>query len=218
MPIIGLQGGPFRFLGKVVARGMFSARRRVYAEWVDQGSSAEGEFWARLKKLTSGSVLELGTLRSVPDRPTLRRDQVQPGVQYVASDFQAGVDVDVVADAEKLSETFAPGSFDAVIACSVFEHIRRPWLAAAEIGKVLKPGGFIYIQTHNCFPIHAYPYDYWRFTREAMETLFAEDVGFIKQKSWYDFPAAIVSTREPLTAAYENFLNVSIYAERAGAS
>jgi hypothetical protein len=30
---------------------------------------------------------------------------------------------------------------DALIACSVFEHIRKPWLAAEEIGKILKPGG-----------------------------------------------------------------------------
>jgi len=34
--------------------------------------------------------------------------------------------VEVVVDAEILSETFSKSSIDAVIACTVFQHIRRP--------------------------------------------------------------------------------------------
>jgi SAM-dependent methyltransferase len=212
---LGMQGRPFRSLAKAVAHSVLATRDQVFAPYVDQGTSAEGAFWEHAGKLTTGTIIELGTRRVDSTPSTVRRHRVQSGVRYIASDFQAGVDVDVVADAEQLSQTFEPGSIDAVIACSVFEHIRKPWLAAAEIGKVLKPGGFAYVQTHNCFPIHAYPYDYWRFTREALETLFSDEVGFTDQKSWYDFPAAIVSPREPLTAAHENFLNVSIVAQRA---
>jgi SAM-dependent methyltransferase len=212
---LGIRGAPFQSIAKAVAQGVLAARGRVYDSQVDPGVSVEGAFWERLGQLTSGTVLELGTRRVDPAAPsTVRRHRVQSGVRYVASDFEAGLDVDVVADAERLSETFAPGSIDAVISCSVFEHIRRPWLAAAEIAKVLKPGGIVLAQTHNCFPIHAYPYDYWRFTREALETLFSNEVGFTDQKSWYEFPAAIVSVRVPLTASLENFLNVSIVAQR----
>ena len=42
-----------------------------------------------------------------------------PGAaEYIGTDFQAGLDVDVVADAHSLSEAFAPESFDAIISLS----------------------------------------------------------------------------------------------------
>jgi SAM-dependent methyltransferase len=146
-----------------------------------------------LSQLNNATIIELGTLRT-SDRPsTVRRDWAPPGSRYIASDFQSGADVDIVADAEKLSQTFAPSSADAVIACSVFEHIRKLWLAAEEISKVLKPGGMAFIQTHHTYPLHAYPHDYWRFSREALETLFSEENGFRDQQSWYEFPASVLS-------------------------
>src|SRR5215213_1793144 len=123
---------------------------------------AEAEFRDWLQGLQAPSVVELGTRRTETGIPTVRRHWAGADATYVASDFMAGPDVDVVADAERLSETFAPGSIDAVIACSVFEHIQRPWLAAAEIGKVLRLGGKVFVQTHFAFPLHAYPHDYWR--------------------------------------------------------
>src|SRR5215213_5527306 len=98
---------------------------------------AEAEFRDWLQGLQAPSVVELGTRRTETGIPTVRRHWA-------------------VADAERLSETFAPGSIDAVIACSVFEHIQRPWLAAAEIGKVLRLGGKVFVQTHFAFPLHAY--------------------------------------------------------------
>jgi hypothetical protein len=95
-----------------------------------------------------------------------------------------------------------------VIGCSVFEHIKRPWLASAEIGKVLRPGGKVFVQTHFAFPVHAYPYDYWRFTREALESLFDPEAGFSSCTSYYEFPAAIVSRELYLSAFGHAFLNV----------
>ncbi len=181
---------------------------------VATGNNGYEDFRNWLGTLNSGTFLELGTRRTANGLPTGRREWA-PHLRYIGSDFQAGYDVDIVADAERLSDAFEKGSIDAVIACSVFEHIRRPWLAAEEIGKVLRPGGRIYIQTHNCFPIHAYPFDYWRFTREAMEVLFCRENGFCQQQSWYDFPAAIVSAREPFAATCQAFLNVNLTAAKA---
>jgi SAM-dependent methyltransferase len=167
-----------------------------------------------LSRLDNATVIELGTLRT-SDRPsTIRRDWVPSGSRYIASDFQHGLDVDIVIDAEKLSQAFAPSSVDAIIACSVFEHIRKPWLAAEEIGKVLRPGGMAFIQTHHTYPLHAYPYDYWRFSREAMETLFSDENGFCSQQSWYDFPASVLSDSVPALAGQQAYLNVSIVVTR----
>jgi SAM-dependent methyltransferase len=159
-----------------------------------------------LSQINNATVIELGTLRTSNRPSTTRRSWAPSGSHYVTSDFQPGLDVDVVADAEKLSQTFALGSVDALIACSVFEHIRKPWLAAEEIGKILKPGGMAFIQTHHTYPLHAYPHDYWRFSREAMETLFSDENGFCNQQSWYDFPASVLSDSVPALAGQQAYL------------
>lgn len=178
-------------------------------------AAAESRFREWLKALKSPRVLELGTRRTGTGIPTARQGWASPDATYICSDFMEGLDVDVVADAEKLSYTFGVESIDAVIACSVFEHIRRPWLAAVEIGKVLKPGGKVFVQTHFGFPIHAYPYDYWRFTRQALETLFGQDNGFKNVQSYYAFPCSILSPEATGNIYHPAFLNTYIVAEKA---
>ena len=177
-------------------------------------NSACTDFVAWLSEAKDARVLEIGTRRTEGGAPTIRRHWAHPSAEYVTSDFMPGLDVDVVADAEKLSDTFGTEAFDALIACSVFEHIRRPWLASAEIGKVLRPGGKVFVQTHFAFPIHAYPYDYWRFTREALITLFEPENGFSNCITYYEFPAAIVSRELYMSAYYQSFLNVCAVATK----
>lgn len=48
-------------------------------------------------------------------------------------------------DAEGLKE----GSFDAIIAADVLEHIYNPWLALQRLKPLLKPGGAIYVSLPN---------------------------------------------------------------------
>jgi SAM-dependent methyltransferase len=176
---------------------------------LDAGSnSACTDFVSWLSRMKDARVLEIGTRRTEGGAPTVRRHWAHPTAEYVASDFMPGLDVDVVSDAEKLTATFGTEAFDAVIGCSVFEHIKRPWLASAEIGKVLRPGGKVFVQTHFAFPIHAYPYDYWRFTREALATLFGPENGFSECTTYYEFPAAIVSRELYLSAYGHSYLNV----------
>jgi glycosyltransferase involved in cell wall biosynthesis/ubiquinone/menaquinone biosynthesis C-methylase UbiE len=52
-------------------------------------------------------------------------------------------------DAESLS--FSPESFDLVISCECLEHVLRPDKMAAEISRVLKPGGQFILTTENYF-------------------------------------------------------------------
>jgi SAM-dependent methyltransferase len=66
------------------------------------------------------------------------------------------------------------GSFDAVISVDVFEHIREPWLAASEIVRLLRPGGFTYHSTLFSWRYHPCPVDYWRFTPAALSFLFGD--------------------------------------------
>lgn len=89
---------------------------------------------------------------------------------------QAGVDV--VCDAHLMSEKFAPESFDAVMSISVFEHILMPWKVCLEINKVLKPGGFVLIHTHQTIGMHDMPWDFWRFSDQSWNALFNRKAGF----------------------------------------
>jgi SAM-dependent methyltransferase len=136
----------------------------------------------------TGSVLEIGTKRWGTN-PTHHKQLFPLASRYVMTDFEPGIDVDVVADAHKLSETFGENTFDVIWSSSTWEHLHSPWIASSEVMKVLKPGGLVCIQTHFCFPWHNYPGDYFRFTREALEHLFCD---LSEKISCYQYPCAIV--------------------------
>lgn len=149
-------------------------------------------FLTRLASLKAPMVLELGTLRW-GSKSTHHAEWLPPGSTHVMSDVTAGVDVDVVSDAHDLA-AFRDGQFDVVIACSVWEHLERPWLAAEAVARVLKPGGLAYISTHQTFPIHGYPSDYFRFSDEALKVLFGPP-HFSEVTAGYANKATIVPPR-----------------------
>ncbi len=65
-------------------------------------------------------------------------------------------------------------TFDIVFNSDVFEHIERPWLAAKEISRILKPGGIAFTITLWSWRNHPCPIDYWRFSPECLEFLFSD--------------------------------------------
>jgi SAM-dependent methyltransferase len=71
---------------------------------------------------------------------------------------QAGIDAQVIADAASLP--FEDESFDAAICVEVFEHLFDPRAAAAEIRRVLAPGGRLVASVPNVA--------YWRLRMTAV--------------------------------------------------
>ena len=63
--------------------------------------------------------------------------------------------------------------FDYVIADQVLEHVKRPWVAADEIYRITKPGGYVVITTCLMNHVHGVPEDYFRFTLDGLRVLFA---------------------------------------------
>lgn len=61
--------------------------------------------------------------------------------------------------------------FDLVIAQEVLEHVDNPQKAVSEIYRVLKTGGFFYLQLPFIIGFHPCPNDYWRFTHEGIREL-----------------------------------------------
>ncbi len=172
------------------------------------------EFIVRCRKLSSPRVLELGTKRSCRDRSTKHTEWVPRASVYVGSDLTPGVDVDVVADVHQLSTIVGIESFDVILSCSTFEHFKYPHLAAHEIMKCLAMGGLLFIQTHQTYPIHSYPQDYFRFSREALASLFGTQMGFNVIATDYEYLAAIESPENKKLRVEAAYLNVRLLGEK----
>lgn len=63
---------------------------------------------------------------------------------------------------------------DLVLAMSLIEHIDKPWLAAPNIVRLIRPGGYLYIAMPFFYPIHEGPYygDHWRASPSGIRHLF----------------------------------------------
>lgn len=93
---------------------------------------------------------------------------VRGNVTY--TDVAFGKHVTCVADAHDLP--FLSGTFDAVVAIAVLEHVADPARCVEEIARVLRPGGFVYAETPFMSPVHMGAHDFTRFTYLGHRRLF----------------------------------------------
>lgn len=66
---------------------------------------------------------------------------------------------------------FAARTFDGAICTEVLEHLPEPEACLAEIRRVLKPGGRVYVTTPMTWYLHYEPHDYFRFTPHGLKYL-----------------------------------------------
>lgn len=108
-----------------------------------------------------------------------------PGTEYFGADMREGPGVDKMLN---LHEIDLPAeSVGTVLCLDTLEHVEYPHRALEEIHRILKPNGIAIISSVMDFPIHDFPYDYWRFTPEAFRSILrpfaASFVGFAGGKS-----------------------------------
>lgn len=141
----------------------------------ERGHRLFPEFAERIRAMPQGRMLEIG---SRARSGVIRRGLAPPAWGYVGMDIVPGPNVDVVGDAHELSRLLPPNSFDAAMSLSVFEHLMMPWKVVTELNRVLKPGALVFIQTHQTFPLHDEPWDFWRISADAWPALFNAKTGF----------------------------------------
>ncbi len=88
------------------------------------------------------------------------------GCEYIGVDMSAGNGVDIVVKpGEPLP--FEDGSVDAVVSTSCFEHDPCFSMTFKEMCRIVKLGGYIYINAPSAGVYHGYPGDNWRFFADA---------------------------------------------------
>lgn len=139
----------------------------------------------------SEPIYEFGSLQ-VPDQEGIADlRQLFPGMKYIGADMREGPGVDVILNLHNIN--LPSESAGSVLVLETLEHVEYPRKAIDEAYRILKQNGILIISSSMNFPIHDYPFDYWRFTPEAFKSLLGpfafSFVGFAGEEN---FPHAIV--------------------------
>lgn len=133
-----------------------------------------GQFYARaIPQWVTGDLIDLGCGKA-PLLGAYRR--------YCSSILLADWDsslhpnplLDLVIDLNSPLTQLKSGSFDAVLLSDVLEHIQEPAALMMEISRILRPGGYLLMNSPFIYQIHETPHDYFRYTRFALEKFAAE--------------------------------------------
>ena len=99
------------------------------------------------------------------------RPYLTAGTQLTTLDIDPGSGADIVGDICKFNGRLTDSSFDIVICTEVLEHVSNPFLAVAEILRLLKPNGVAFFSAPFNFRIHGPLPDNWRFTEHGWRQL-----------------------------------------------
>jgi SAM-dependent methyltransferase len=112
-------------------------------------------------------VLDIGAL----DVNGSARGLFPNATEYIGVDIEEGPGVDAVADAHSLMFEDIPGGFDLVLCLEMMEHDSAPWLTAAQIAVMGKPGALVLVSARgNGFPPHNPP-DHFRFMETGLRSV-----------------------------------------------
>lgn len=145
------------------------------------------------------------------------RDVFRVG-EYIGCDIQEGRGVDRIEDLHDL--TFEDDSIGTIICLETLEHVADPLRAVEEMHRVLRPGGVLAISSLMFFPIHAHPWDYWRFTPEGFALLLRPfETSTVVAQGWDQMPEGVfgIGVKGPAELGPERLPRTAAAAERWGA-
>ncbi len=138
---------------------------RLGYKWRPPSSHFDPAAFRRMRAMAArlgpnARVLDLG----VRERPAA------PGL--ISFDLFRFPGVQVVGDAHRLP--FRDGALDGVISTAVLEHVENPEAILAEMRRVVRPGGQVYVEVPFLQGYHPDPIDMRRYTRPGLESKVAE--------------------------------------------
>lgn len=155
---------------EIALKDLVETREAMY-----QSKAAFGRFSQIVSQHAAPMILDIGG-RNRSGKPIMPR--FSTNAVHVVTDIVNGPDVDVVGDAHRLSSLFTTNSFDFAVSIDVFEHLLMPWKVVVELNRVLKPGGRVWVSSHQTIGLHDLPWDFWRFSRDSWSALFNSFTGF----------------------------------------
>lgn len=114
-----------------------------------------------------------------------------PNKQYIGADIRNGSGVDVILNLHQVS--LSSESVGTVLILDTLEHVEFPRKAVEESYRILKPNGILIMSSVMNFPIHNFPYDYWRFTPECFRSLLKPfNLSVVESVGTQTFPHTII--------------------------
>jgi SAM-dependent methyltransferase len=96
----------------------------------------------------------------------------KPAFEYMAADLSAGPGVGMILE-DPYALPAANDSFDFVLSGQMLEHCEYFWRSFAEMVRVVRPDGLIFLIAPSAGPIHQYPVDCYRFYPDSFRALAA---------------------------------------------
>ena len=165
-----------------------------------------------------GPLVEIGARAAEGQEAEADLRPVFGASEHIGCDIQEGPGVDRIEDVHHLS--FADASVGTVICLETLEHVADPIRAVQEMHRVLRPGGVLAISSLMFFPIHAHPWDYWRFTPEGFEQLLTPfESRFVVAQGWSLMPEGVfgVAVKGPAELGRKQLPRTSAIADEWGA-
>ena len=112
-----------------------------------------------------GKTLDVGSLNVNGDIKVYCKDF------YIGIDMRKGKNVNIQALSQFLP--FKSEVFDNIISIGTLEHDKEFWMSVKEMYRVLKVKGKLILSIPNYnFKYHAFPKDYWRFSKDSLNFFF----------------------------------------------
>lgn len=150
---------------------MMSVRELIRNSWLNPLYLTRKLLWNELKRASDyaqGMMIDIGC----GDKPYLplfeSRVEVHMGLDLPRPAARSKL-VDVFGHGEYLP--FKEACFDTVLLTEVLEHVAEPHRLFHEMGRVLKPGGYLILTAPQTWGLHEEPYDFFRFTRYGLTSL-----------------------------------------------
>jgi hypothetical protein len=132
--------------------------RTCYRRFIESGPLASA---SNVVVLDIGGADVNGSYREIFD---------QSQFTYIGADLAAGEGVSIILE-DPYKLPLDDATIDIVLSGQMLEHCEFFWLSFAEMVRVLKPGGYIFLIAPSAGPIHRCPVDCYRFYPDAYAAL-----------------------------------------------